>query len=420
MKELLTATRMATLLGCPRRHFWRYEIGLRRTVDADALRFGTAWHTAMEARWTGADVEAAFAAALAGKTELGEVQLATLSGMLAGYYTCYAADPIKSVHPEVEFRHPLAGSRTFESAGKIDGLAGMHDGRLGLVEHKTAGCDIAPDSDYWLRLRGNAQVMQYVLAARALGWDVALVIYDVARKPAIRQKQGETAEQFGDRLFGWTDWDWAKWSQEPEAFAGAAVQAVVETIQGERGAFSSIKYINPPGGGQRLEKADAKGLAAKYGAKTRALFGGSTQFTTGGSSQKTDDSRQRTVGGKTPSPRPIDNAGSTPLTTGQGRPSPLSATGGSACGGKGVGDGRTPPPPRQQAEFTVPPLDIPPSSMEVCWDAFCRENPDQSERDLYKLWAEYVKSVAGKLQNDCTPADWGLVLYRLNAGQLPF
>jgi len=183
------------------------------------------------------------------------------------------------------------------------------------------------------------------------------------------QKDGTLSERgFKDvqAIFGWSDWDWAKWSQEPEAFAGAAVQAVVETIQGERGAFSSIKHINPTGGGQRLEKADAKGLAAKYGAKTRALFGGSTPLTTGGS---------------------------TPLTTGQGRP---------------------PRPPG------VPPLDVPPSSMEVCWDAFCRENPDQSERDLYKLWAEYVKSVAGKLQNDCTPADWGLVLYRLNAGQLPF
>jgi hypothetical protein len=191
---------MAALLVCPRKHFWRYELGLRNQVDGDALRFGTAWHTAMEARWTGADVEAAFTAAVADKTDLDEVQLATLSGMLVGYYTCYATDPIKSVHPEVEFRHPLVGSRTFESAGKIDGLAVMHDGRLALVEHKTAGCDIAPDSDYWLRLRGNAQVMQYILAARALGWDVALVIYDVARKPAIRPKQGETAEQFGDRL----------------------------------------------------------------------------------------------------------------------------------------------------------------------------------------------------------------------------
>ena len=200
MKELLTASRMGALLACPRKHYWRYELGLKRQVDADALRFGTAWHTAMEARWTGADVESAFAAAIAGKVELDEVQLATLSGMLAGYYTRYATDPIKSVHAEVEFRYPLAGSRTFETAGKIDGLAVMHDGRLALVEHKTAGCDIAPDSDYWLRLRGNAQVMQYILAARALGWDVALVIYDVARKPAIRPKQGETPEQFGDRL----------------------------------------------------------------------------------------------------------------------------------------------------------------------------------------------------------------------------
>ncbi len=93
MKELLTASRMAALLVCPRKHFWRYELGLRKQIDADALRFGTAWHTSMEARWTGADVEAAFSAAVEDKTDLDEVQLATLSGMLAGYYTCYATDP---------------------------------------------------------------------------------------------------------------------------------------------------------------------------------------------------------------------------------------------------------------------------------------------------------------------------------------
>lgn len=199
-KELLTASRMSALLACLRKHYWRYEVGLRRTVDADALRFGSAWHVAMEARWEKKDIAAVFEAAISSKTQLDELQLAMLSGMLAGYYTRYQDDPIKSVHPEVEFNVPLVGSRTFNVAGKIDGLAVLHDGRLALVEHKTAGCDIAPDSDYWLRLRGNAQVMQYVLAARSLGWDVALVIYDVARKPAIRQKQNETPEQFGERL----------------------------------------------------------------------------------------------------------------------------------------------------------------------------------------------------------------------------
>jgi hypothetical protein len=200
MKELLTATRMNTLLACPRRHYIRFELGLRRNVDADALRFGSAWHRAMEARWQGQNIEDAYKTAIGDKVDLDEMQLATLSGMLAGYYSLYASDPIKTVHPEIEFRTPLPGSKTFDVAGKIDGLAVLHDGRLALVEHKTAGCDIGPDSDYWLRLRGNMQINQYVLAARALGWDVSLVIYDVARKPAIRQKANETCDQFADRL----------------------------------------------------------------------------------------------------------------------------------------------------------------------------------------------------------------------------
>jgi hypothetical protein len=199
MKDLLTASRMSSFLFCQRKHFWRYEIGLRKSVDADALRFGTAWHTAMESRWNGNSMEMAFQDAISDKT-LDEVQAETLSGMLVGYYSNYQDDPVKTVHPEVEFRYPLAGSRKFEVAGKIDGLCVMQDDSLALLEHKTAGCDIAPDSDYWIRLRGNPQVMQYVLAARQLGWDVSRVIYDVARKPAIRVKQNETPAQFGERL----------------------------------------------------------------------------------------------------------------------------------------------------------------------------------------------------------------------------
>jgi hypothetical protein len=38
-KDLLTASRMAALLTCPRAHYWRYEVGMRRQVDGDALRF---------------------------------------------------------------------------------------------------------------------------------------------------------------------------------------------------------------------------------------------------------------------------------------------------------------------------------------------------------------------------------------------
>lgn len=183
-KEQLTASRMGTLLSCPRRHFWRYEVGLKPEVEAQALRFGSAWHRAMEARWQGQAFDAALAGAVGGMT-FDEVQVATLAGLLAGYFRQYEQDVVKELHAEVEFRHPIEGSRTFDSAGKIDGLGVLHDGRLALVEHKTTTESVDAGSDFWLRLRLNQQVMQYVVAARALGWDVRVILYDVTRKPAI-------------------------------------------------------------------------------------------------------------------------------------------------------------------------------------------------------------------------------------------
>jgi len=181
---------MSALLQCPRKHFWAFEVGLRPETEALALRFGTAWHLAMGARWSGADFETALAAAVPETVQLDELAIATLSGLLAGYYRRYQnEDLIKQVHPEVQFSQPMANSRTFEVAGKIDGLVELHDSRLALKEDKTTSDSIAPDSDYWLRLRFNSQLMQYVLAARAMGWDVSTIIYDVVRKPAIEPRQ---------------------------------------------------------------------------------------------------------------------------------------------------------------------------------------------------------------------------------------
>ena len=200
--QLLTASRMTSLLTCPRQHYWRYEVGLQATADGAALRFGSAWHRAMEARWRGAEFDVALAAAIPAGCDLDETQAATLSGLLAGYWAMHPFGDcnVRELHPEIEFCLPLAGSRTFQCAGKIDGLGVLHDGRLVLIEHKTTSDDLAPDSDYWLRLRANGQIMQYVLAARALGWQIEIILYDVTRKPAIRPKQGETPEAFGERL----------------------------------------------------------------------------------------------------------------------------------------------------------------------------------------------------------------------------
>lgn len=189
-KELLTASRLGSLLRCARQHYWRYEVGLQKTQKSDALRFGTAWHTAMETRAKGATIDDAFAAALGERETLDELQVAILGSLLAGYYKHYENDTlVAKVYPEVLFENPLHGSRTFNAAGKLDGLGELTDGRLALLEHKTASDSLADDSDYWIRLKGNLQVHQYVLAARDLGWNVETVIYDVVHKPAMRPKQ---------------------------------------------------------------------------------------------------------------------------------------------------------------------------------------------------------------------------------------
>lgn len=201
MNNLLTSSRMLALLSCPRKHFWSYEVGLKPESDTIALRIGSAWHRAMEARWRGADFEGALAAAVPDNAELDELSIATISGLLAGYFAHYANESvIAKVHPETQFEQPLDGSRTFSVAGKIDGLCELHSGALALKEDKTTSESLAPDSDYWLRLRFNSQLMQYVLAARKMGWDISTVIYDVVRKPAIEPRQIPLTDEQGRKI----------------------------------------------------------------------------------------------------------------------------------------------------------------------------------------------------------------------------
>lgn len=215
-RELLTASMMGMIVSCMRKYFYRYELGLQSSAEHAALSFGSAWHTAMAARWLGKPADEALAAAVGdpptprlrgtGAHALDELQVATLSGLLTGYYRCYSTDPVRELRPEQEFQFPLAGSRTFDVAGKIDGLGALDTSRLALIEHKTTSDSVAPESDYWLRLRCNNQIMQYVHAARACRFPVEVIYYDVTRKPSIRPKQVpkqnriETADEFGQRL----------------------------------------------------------------------------------------------------------------------------------------------------------------------------------------------------------------------------
>jgi len=214
MKTKLTATATSSLRRCPRQHYLRFELGLSRIRKATPLRFGGAFHYGLELYRSGLSRDLAIETACCDYATCPEwadptgwaVEREALAALLAGHFWRYQDDDIEQVAVEQTFEIPLinpdtgAASRTFVVAGKIDGIVRLPDGRLAVLEYKTAGEDVSPDAEYWLRLRCDGQISLYVLAARALGHDVATVLYDVTRKPTIRLRKAETPEQYGERL----------------------------------------------------------------------------------------------------------------------------------------------------------------------------------------------------------------------------
>lgn len=180
----ITASRMGALLRCPRAHFWQYEVGLVREKSGQALVLGSAWHRAMEAWNKGYDGPACLEYACAGSAELNEYAVATIAGLFKGYVARWGR-PKEKLHDEIPFRHELNEDSEFDVAGVIDTLGSDVDGLSVLLERKTSSASVRPDSKFWLRLRFNSQVYQYVLAARLEGWDIRKVLYDVVRKPCI-------------------------------------------------------------------------------------------------------------------------------------------------------------------------------------------------------------------------------------------
>jgi len=209
MNNIITASRQNSLLHCARAHFWAYEIGLQKETTSIALHFGSAWHRAMEYRWLGKSYDDALAYAIPEGIELDQMTCSTIAALLAGYYDHYGTrERVGKLNPEEEFEHPIEGTN-FTARGKIDGLGTLKRGGSVIVESKTTGDSITPDSDYWLRLRFNIQLYQYYDAALNKGWDIREVIYDVTRKPSIRPKaigkkelkHKETPDEFCDRLY---------------------------------------------------------------------------------------------------------------------------------------------------------------------------------------------------------------------------
>lgn len=193
-KELLSATRLRTYRRCPREHFIAYELRYRPVTDAEALRFGTLLHKALEAWWWASkDRLAAALRALDTVEDTDPYDRAKARALMVGYDARWADEPFEVLAVEVRFETELVNpdtgalSRTWRLGGKIDAVVrDLRDGRVLLVEHKTTSEDIRPYSDYWRRLRMDAQISTYFAGAKALGHYVQGCLYDVIGKPSRR------------------------------------------------------------------------------------------------------------------------------------------------------------------------------------------------------------------------------------------
>lgn len=185
-KQLLTHSRLACFRACPRRHLIRYELGIRPISDDLPRRVGSAYHAALDAADRGTDPAVAIAALD------DSYEAAMVAQMFIGHARHYADAWMEPVASEVEFDLPLINPETgaatpiWRMAGKIDSIVRLPDGRLALLEYKTTSRDFAPGADYWQRLHLDQQLSIYVIAARALGYDVQTCVYDVTRRPGQR------------------------------------------------------------------------------------------------------------------------------------------------------------------------------------------------------------------------------------------
>lgn len=214
MKELLTHSRQDCFKTCRRKHHFAYELGLRRIDDAKALRMGGAFHEGIEQLGKGEPLEAACQAVRSKYSKPPIfidsyewlIELETVLRLICAYQWKWESSQLEHIAVELQFELPLINPETkkktpnWNLAGKMDGIVKLEDGRLAVKESKLLGDDISQDSDLWRRLRIDHQISLYMLAARALGYPVETVLYDVARKPMIAPTAVPVLDELGAKI----------------------------------------------------------------------------------------------------------------------------------------------------------------------------------------------------------------------------
>ena len=129
---LLTVSSARCYRSCPRKYRLRYVSGLRARSEAPNLAFGTKIHRGLEIWLPSHDLDAAIYAMRAEGAEY-SYEDAKAEAMIRGYSARWSTESLEVVNVESQFAAPLvnpdtgAASRTFQLAGKLDGIVRRPD-----------------------------------------------------------------------------------------------------------------------------------------------------------------------------------------------------------------------------------------------------------------------------------------------------
>ena len=202
MSETLSPSRMNCLLECPRKHYYKYELGIEKVEKSKALSLGSAWADFKERFRRGAPVELAVAQVVEVQKDIANLNIPQFVAMATAYGECYGdRDVYRHIYPEVEFkRHMDELPGDFIAIGRLDAICVTHGGEHVINEDKSTSQDISQGAPYWDRLFFNVQALQYVCEVRLLGWDVHRVVYEAARKPKTERKTIPTLDENGQKI----------------------------------------------------------------------------------------------------------------------------------------------------------------------------------------------------------------------------
>lgn len=176
----ISSSKVKVYKACKRLYFFKYVENLEYIQTIQTLEDGKTYHSKLEQLYNEGDFEI-------------DEENPKISAMACAYQK-YIYPQFKVSRAEEWFEMKLTPTHTL--VGRFDGIA--EDGCV--VEHKTTSADV--DDEYIYNLQWDEQILNYMLASGK-----NKIYYTVCKKPTIRQKQNENAEEFLNRCIAWYDED---------------------------------------------------------------------------------------------------------------------------------------------------------------------------------------------------------------------